>query len=74
MLNSKLTAGSAGNMITCRPFDASLKLYNQGNLAEGGGETVTVWLFGQNPHQVDDKVTLSFPEDSALHSTLKVGA
>jgi raffinose/stachyose/melibiose transport system substrate-binding protein len=33
-LNSKLQAGSAGDLITCRPFDASLELYNQGNLAD----------------------------------------
>ena len=26
-LNSKLEAGSAGDLITCRPFDASLALY-----------------------------------------------
>ncbi len=31
-LNSKLQAGSAGDIITCRPFDASLELYNQGHL------------------------------------------
>ena len=33
-LNSKLDAGSAGDMITCRPFDASLELYNKGQLAD----------------------------------------
>lgn len=33
-LNSKLQAGSAGDLITCRPFDASLELYNQGHLAD----------------------------------------
>ena len=33
-LNSKLSAGSAGDLITCRPFDASLELYNQGHLAD----------------------------------------
>ncbi len=33
-LNSKLAAGSAGDLITCRPFDASLELYNQGHLAD----------------------------------------
>ncbi|MBL4927313.1 ABC transporter substrate-binding protein [Fuscibacter oryzae] len=33
-LNSKLSAGSAGDLITCRPFDASLELFKQGNLAD----------------------------------------
>jgi raffinose/stachyose/melibiose transport system substrate-binding protein len=32
-LNAKLDAGSAGDLITCRPFDASLELYNKGHLA-----------------------------------------
>ena len=31
-LNSKLEAGSAGDLITCRPFDASLALYEAGHL------------------------------------------
>ncbi len=33
VLNSKLDAGSAGDIITCRPFDASLALYDKGHLA-----------------------------------------
>lgn len=33
VLNSKLAAGSAGDIITCRPFDASLSLYDKGQLA-----------------------------------------
>ena len=33
-LNAKLDAGSAGDLITCRPFDKSLELYNKGNLAD----------------------------------------
>jgi len=33
VLNSKLEAGSAGDIITCRPFDASLALYDKGYLA-----------------------------------------
>jgi len=32
VLNSKLEAGTAGDLITCRPFDASLELFNQGHL------------------------------------------
>ena len=33
-LGAKLQAGSAGDLITCRPFDKSLELYNKGNLAD----------------------------------------
>lgn len=33
-LNSKLDAGSAGDLITCRPFDASLALYEAGHLVD----------------------------------------
>jgi raffinose/stachyose/melibiose transport system substrate-binding protein len=33
LLNSRLEAGTAGDLITCRPFDASLELFNNGNLA-----------------------------------------
>jgi raffinose/stachyose/melibiose transport system substrate-binding protein len=33
-LNAKLEGGSAGDLITCRPFDASLALYDQGYLAD----------------------------------------
>jgi raffinose/stachyose/melibiose transport system substrate-binding protein len=32
-LNAKLAADSAGDLITCRPFDASLDLYNKGYLS-----------------------------------------
>jgi raffinose/stachyose/melibiose transport system substrate-binding protein len=31
-LNSKLDAGTAGDLITCRPFDRSLQLFQKGNL------------------------------------------
>ncbi|WP_195822093.1 ABC transporter substrate-binding protein [Roseobacter sp. MH60115] len=37
VLNSKLDAGSAGDIITCRPFDASLALYEAGHLADLSG-------------------------------------
>lgn len=33
-LNAKLEAGSAGDIITCRPFDASLALFQAGHLAD----------------------------------------
>jgi len=34
VLNSKLAAGSAGDIVTCRPFDASLALFEAGHLAD----------------------------------------
>lgn len=34
VLNSKLDGGSAGDLITCRPFDASLSLFQKGKLAD----------------------------------------
>ena len=37
VLNSKLDAGSAGDLITCRPFDASLALYDAGHLSDLNG-------------------------------------
>ncbi len=33
-LNAKLAGGTAGDLITCRPFDTSLDLYKKGNLAD----------------------------------------
>lgn len=33
LLNSRLESGTAGDLITCRPFDASLDLFNKGYLA-----------------------------------------
>ncbi|WP_429810680.1 ABC transporter substrate-binding protein [Ensifer sp. B1-9] len=33
-LNAKLDAGSAGDLITCRPFDASLELFNKKHLTD----------------------------------------
>ncbi len=32
ILNGKLEGGTAGDLITCRPFDASLELFNEGYL------------------------------------------
>jgi raffinose/stachyose/melibiose transport system substrate-binding protein len=32
-LNARLEGGTAGDIITCRPFDASLELFNKGRLA-----------------------------------------
>lgn len=33
-LNTRLAGGTAGDLITCRPFDISLELYNKGHLAD----------------------------------------
>src|SRR5512132_3765287 len=33
VLNTKLQGGTAGDLITCRPFDASLQLFQDGYLA-----------------------------------------
>ncbi|PSL03704.1 carbohydrate ABC transporter substrate-binding protein (CUT1 family) [Haloactinopolyspora alba] len=32
-LDAKLSGGTAGDLITCRPFDVSLRLYDEGHLA-----------------------------------------
>ncbi|MFM8322572.1 MAG: ABC transporter substrate-binding protein [Chloroflexota bacterium] len=34
VLNTKLEGGTAGDLITCRPFDASLQLFQKGYLAD----------------------------------------
>lgn len=36
-LNAKLEAGTAGDLITCRPFDASLQLFQKGRLTALNG-------------------------------------
>lgn len=36
-LNAKLAGGTAGDLITCRPFDAALDLYNKGFLTKLNG-------------------------------------
>lgn len=37
VLNTKLEGGTAGDLITCRPFDNSLQLFQQGHLASLNG-------------------------------------
>jgi raffinose/stachyose/melibiose transport system substrate-binding protein len=69
-LNAKLAAGSAGDLITCRPFDASLDLYNKKYLSavddikgmENFSEVSKVaW-------QTDDgKTTFCVPMASVIH-------
>lgn len=72
-LNTKLAGGTAGDLITCRPFDASLKLYNEGHLValnnlDGlknySGFAKTAW-------QTDDlKTTFCIPLASVIHGFL----
>ncbi len=39
-LNARLSAGTAGDLITCRPFDVSLDLYKKGHLDKLNGNAV----------------------------------
>ena len=69
-LNSKLQAGSAGDLITCRPFDASLSLYNDGHLAplqdlEGMKNFGSVAKSGWSTD--DGSVTFCMPMASVIH-------
>ncbi len=69
-LNAKLAAGSAGDLITCRPFDASLELYNKGYLTAvdnlKGMENFSD--VAKAAWQTDDgKTTFCVPMASVLH-------
>ena len=70
VLNSKLDAGSAGDLITCRPFDASLALYEAGHLAdlsdlEAMGNFSDV---AKSAWQTDDaSATFCLPMASVIH-------
>jgi raffinose/stachyose/melibiose transport system substrate-binding protein len=69
-LNSKLAAGSAGDLITCRPFDASLELYKQGNLADlsGLGAMANFSPVAKSAWQTDDAAaTFCVPMASVIH-------
>ncbi|MBV6656293.1 MAG: carbohydrate ABC transporter substrate-binding protein [Devosiaceae bacterium] len=69
-LNSKLEAGSAGDLITCRPFDASLALYDAGHLA-GLDDIEAMSNFSdvaKSAWQTDDgSVTFCVPMASVIH-------
>nr|WP_306269041.1 ABC transporter substrate-binding protein [Pararhizobium sp. IMCC3301] len=70
VLNSKLEAGSAGDLITCRPFDASLSLYEKGQLAalqdlEGMANFSDVAKSGWSTD--DGSVTFCVPMASVIH-------
>ena len=69
-LNSKLQAGSAGDLITCRPFDASLELYNQGNLSDLSGLAAMANFspVAKSAWQTDDgSATFCVPMASVIH-------
>jgi raffinose/stachyose/melibiose transport system substrate-binding protein len=69
-LNAKLDAGTAGDLITCRPFDASLQLFQKGRL------TVVTGLRGLSNFSAvartawttdDGKTTYCVPMASVIH-------
>jgi raffinose/stachyose/melibiose transport system substrate-binding protein len=69
-LNAKLAAGTAGDLITCRPFDASLQLYEQHRLVALNG------LRGMNDFTTvartawttdDGKTTFCVPMAAVIH-------
>ncbi|PZQ97631.1 MAG: sugar ABC transporter substrate-binding protein [Cereibacter sphaeroides] len=70
VLNSKLDAGSAGDLITCRPFDASLELYNKGKLADltSLGAMANFSPVAKSAWQTDDgAATFCVPMASVIH-------
>ncbi|MEP9386813.1 ABC transporter substrate-binding protein [Mesorhizobium sp. KR9-304] len=69
-LNAKLDAGSAGDLITCRPFDASLELFSKGHLASlndlAGMENFSD--VAKSAWQTDDgSTTFCVPMASVIH-------
>jgi len=69
-LNSKLAAGSAGDLITCRPFDASLALYTAGNLTDLSGlaSMANFSDVARSAWSTDDgKATFCVPMASVIH-------
>ncbi|MCF8487293.1 MAG: ABC transporter substrate-binding protein [Rhodobacteraceae bacterium] len=70
VLNSKLAAGSAGDLITCRPFDASLQLYSGGHLADLSGlaSMANFSSVAKSAWQTDDgAATFCVPMASVIH-------
>jgi raffinose/stachyose/melibiose transport system substrate-binding protein len=70
VLNSKLAAGSAGDLITCRPFDASLQLYSDGHLADLSGlaSMANFSSVAKSAWQTDDgAATFCVPMASVIH-------
>jgi len=69
-LNAKLAGGTAGDLITCRPFDASLELFNKGYLV-GLDDLAGMKEFSdvaKSAWQTDDgKSTFAVPMASVIH-------
>ena len=69
-LDAKLTAGSAGDLITCRPFDKSLELFQKGQLADLSGVKgmANFSSVAKSAWQTDDgKATFCVPMASVIH-------
>lgn len=68
-LNAKLSSGTAGDLITCRPFDAGLTLFKDGNLTDlstmKGMENFTD--FARSAWTSDDGKTYCVPMASVIH-------
>lgn len=69
-LNAKLAGGTAGDLINCRPFDASLDLYNKGHLVELNDleGLANFSEVAKSAWQTDDgSVTFCMPMASVIH-------
>jgi len=69
-LNLKLDAGTAGDLVTCRPFDASLALYDKGQLADLSGLAAMANFsdVAKSAWQTDDAAaTFCVPMASVIH-------
>ena len=69
-LNARLEGGTAGDIITCRPFDASLELFNKGHLA-GLNDLASMAGFSDVAKSAwttdDGKTTFCVPMASVIH-------
>ena len=69
-LNARLEGGTAGDLITCRPFDASLDLFNKGHLAglNDLGGIANFSDVAKSAWTTDDgKTTFCLPMGSVIH-------
>jgi raffinose/stachyose/melibiose transport system substrate-binding protein len=69
-LGSKLQSGTAGDLVTCRPYDASLKLYDKGYLAavDDVNGMANFSAAAKSAWQTDDgKTTYCVPMASVIH-------
>ncbi len=69
-LNARLSAGSAGDLITCRPFDASLDLFKKDQLTDLSSEEGLANFsdVAKSAWQTDDaKSTFCMPMASVIH-------